>query len=403
MPRVLAVLFLTACAGCNDEPTETPTPTEEERTPVSLRVATYNTSLYGDAAGQIASRLAGDDDQARGVAEVLQHVRPDVVLLNELDYAAGNAEALASAYLAVGQNGLDPLDYPYVYAAPSNTGVHSGFDLDDDGTVTSTPGSQAYGNDAWGYGTYEGQYGFAVFSRFPIEDVRTFQTFRWADMPDHVMPPGWFDTDEAAAVRLSSKNHVDLSIRVGDAEDQVLHLLASHPTPPSFDGPEDRNGRRNHDEIRFFADYLDGGADSYHVDDEGVQGGLGGSAHFVVVGDLNADPADGGSREGAITQLTEHPLVNDPLPTSEGAAEQAENQGGANDDHTTPAAQDTADFEDRNVGNLRIDYALPSTSLTVDGAGVFWPLESDPAFSLIGTFPYPISDHRPVWVDVTVP
>jgi len=31
---------------------------------------------------------------------------------------------------------------------------------------------------------------------------------------------------------------------------QVIHILASHPTPPVFDGVEDRNGRRNHDEIR---------------------------------------------------------------------------------------------------------------------------------------------------------
>ena len=28
------------------------------------------------------------------------------------------------------------------------------------------------------------------------------------------------------------------------------------PTPPAFDGEEDRNGRRNHDEIRFWVDYV---------------------------------------------------------------------------------------------------------------------------------------------------
>ena len=36
-------------------------------------------------------------------------------------------------------------------------------------------------------------------------------------------------------------------------------------------------------------------------------------------------------------------------------------------------------------------------------AGVFWPLESDPLFYLVGTFPFPSSDHRLVWVDLTWP
>ena len=30
-----------------------------------------------------------------------------------------------------------------------------------------------------------------------------------------------------------------------------------HPTPPVFDGPDDHNGTRNHDEIRFWSDYID--------------------------------------------------------------------------------------------------------------------------------------------------
>jgi hypothetical protein len=31
---------------------------------------------------------------------------------------------------------------------------------------------------------------------------------------------------------------------------------------------------------------------------------------------------------------------------------------------------------------------------------VFWPLSTDPLFRLVGTFPFPTSDHRPVWIDV---
>jgi hypothetical protein len=46
---------------------------------------------------------------------------------------------------------------------------------------------------------------------------------------------------------------------------------------------------------------------------------------------------------------------------------------------------------------------LPRRTLQIVDAGVFWPLSSDPAFPLVGTFPFPGSDHRLVWVDVTVP
>ena len=45
--------------------------------------------------------------------------------------------------------------------------------------------------------------------------------------------------------------------RSGSAR-SIVHFLVSHPTPPTFDGAEDRNGTRNHDEIRFWADYIGG-------------------------------------------------------------------------------------------------------------------------------------------------
>ena len=41
---------------------------------------------------------------------------------------------------------------------------------------------------------------------------------------------------------------------------KVVHFLVHHPTPPVFDGAEHRNRLRNHDEIRFFADYVGCGA-----------------------------------------------------------------------------------------------------------------------------------------------
>ena len=75
---------------------------------------------------------------------------------------------------------------------------------------------------------------------------------------------------------------------------------------PVFDGPEDRNGRRNHDEIRLLADYITPAKSSYLTDDQGVRGGLAEEAAFVILGDMNADPHDGASRSHAARQLLEH-------------------------------------------------------------------------------------------------
>ena len=75
-------------------------------------------------------------------------------------------------------------------------------------------------------------------------------------------------------------------------------------------------------------------------------------------------------------------------------------QGGINDTHLSDPAFDTADFSDTAPGNLRADYVLPSKQLRLTDAGVFWPLASDPLFDLVGTFPFPSSDHRLVWIDV---
>ncbi|WP_407320106.1 endonuclease/exonuclease/phosphatase family protein [Isoptericola halotolerans] len=373
----------------------------------TLRVATYNLSLNRATEGELRADLAtGDDAQAATVAEVIQRADPDVVLLNEFDFdAAGTAvDLFRENYLEVGQGGADPVTYRFAYSAPSNTGVPSGFDLNNDGTVGG-------GDDAFGFGQFPGQYGMVVLSKYPIatERVRTFQHFLWKDMPGALLPDDpstsepadWFSDEELEVVRLSSKSHWDVPVRVGRT---TVHVLASHPTPPTFDGPEDRNGRRNHDEIRFWADYVTPGkASRYIEDDDGGRGGLHPGAPFVILGDQNADPHDGDSYDVAIDQLLEHRRIEDPLPTSAGAVEAAALQGGANLAHTGDPALDTADFADTAPGNLRADYVLPSKHrLRVQDAGVFWPTLEDPSSALTGTYPFPSSDHRLVWVDVSV-
>ena len=371
-----------------------------------LRVATFNASLNRGAAGELVADLSAPDDvQAQAVAEVIQRVNPDVVLLNEFDYVPDGVavDLFRDHYLEVGQGGAAPVEYPYAYVAPSNTGIPSGADLNNDGRIGG-------GDDAYGFGLFEGQYGMAVLSKHPIDldAVRTFQTFLWKDMPGALLPDDpataapadWYTPEELEVVRLSSKSHWDVPI---DVDGTTVHLLASHPTPPTFDGAEDRNGRRNHDEIRFWADYVTpGSASRYIVDDEGMPGGLPAGTPFLIAGDQNADPLDGDSVDAAIDQLLEHPFIVDPQPRSTGAVEASALQGRANLEHEGDPALDTADFADGAPGNLRVDYVLPSRRLGVADGGVFWPELTDPLSRLTGIFPFPTSDHRLVWVDVAV-
>jgi hypothetical protein len=368
-----------------------------------VRFATFNASLNRGATGALIADLSTpDNQQAANVAEVIQRVRPDVLLINEFDFDAGG-RALAlfqDNYLSVPHNGARAIRYPYRFTAPSNTGIPSGHDLNNDGTVGG-------GDDAYGFGLFPGQFGMAVYSKYPIDTrrIRTFQLFRWQDMPGALIPAGWYSPDELADLRLSSKSHWDLPIRIDRRT--TVHFLVSHPTPPVFDGPEDRNGRRNHDEIRFWADYLSPHRSRYIYDDSGRRGGLRPGARFVIAGDQNADPFDGDSVDEAAQQLLDHPLVNSrTIPTSPGGPAATERQAGANLTHTGDPRFDTADFADTAPGNLRVDYVLPSRGLRLRSSGVFWPTPEDPLFRLVGDFDpslpggFPTSDHRLVWVNV---
>ncbi len=378
---------------------------------MTVRFATFNASLNRAAAGDLMTDLSTPENtQAQAIAEIIQRSNPDVVLVNEFDFdAAGEAAArFQENYLSVSQNGVDSVEYPYVYAAPSNTGIPSGLDLNNDGSVGGP-------DDAYGFGFFPGQFAFVIYSKYPIvtDQIRTFQEFLWADMPNALLPEDpndadgngdtnqWFTPEELAAVRLSSKNHVDVPI---DVNGEIIHVLASHPTPPVFDGPEDRNGRRNYDEIRFWADYIEGA--DYIYDDSGIFGGLGSGAKFVIMGDQNSDPFDGDSLPGAAQLLLENPLVNTAVtPSSAGGPDAAIRQGGVNGNQIGDPAFDTADFgfnpadptTDIAPGNLRVDYVLPSQNLGITEAQVFWQPSTDPLFPLAE---FPTSDHRLVYVDV---
>ncbi len=395
----------------------------------TVRFGTFNASLNRLSAGQALTDLSTPGNaQADAVAEIIQRVRPEVLLINEFDYYAPTAahpdgplvDAFRDNYLAVAHNGAQPIDYPYTFVAESNTGLTSGFDLNNNGVYDDTPGDNPYGDDSFGFGVFPGQFGMAVFSQHPIDTdaIRTFQHFLWKDMPGAMLPDDpatpepadWYSPAELDVFRLSSKSHWDVPV---DIDGKTVHFLVSHPTPPVFDGPEDRNGTRNHDEIRLWADYITPGRTSRYIyDDAGSYGGLKPGSLFVIAGDQNSDPLDGDSIPGSTQQLIDHPLVNTKMtPSSAGGPYWAGVQDALNDSHESDPLYDTADFCDTPAfppcsgpGNLRADYVLPRKNLRIVDAGVFWPTASDPLAYLTGAgFPVPSSDHRAVWVDLRVP
>lgn len=398
---LLAALPVTVALPAAAAPGAEPPPAGQSAAELrSVRFATFNASLNRTEPGQLLRDLSTpDNEQARKVAEVIQRNAPDVLLVNEFDYVRSGAaaDAFRQNYLRRSQRGAAPIDYPYAFTAPANTGVPTGFDLNRDGT-TDGP------DDAQGFGEFPGQYGMLVLSKYPIDTAaaRTFQRFKWRDMPNALLPDDpataaprdWYSPRVLDKLRLSSKSHWDLPIRVGG---RTVHFLVDHPTPPSFDGPEKRNATRNHDEVRFWADYVTEGKSGYIYDDKGRRGGLDPRARFVIAGDQNADPADGDGVDGGIERLLNAPRVIDPKPFSVGGLFAAINQGGANDEHRGRALLDTADFGDSAPGNLRVDYVLPSIGLIPLYGKVFWPTPGSPLARLND-----VSDHHLVRQDVLV-
>ncbi len=388
-------MTLAACSS----PTKMDEPADRQAKP--LRVATYNTSLFSDEAGGVIRQLEGDSTHASKIAAVLQKVRPDLVLLNEFDYddAHRAADLFQRRYLEVPQpGGGESLRYPYRYLAPVNTGVPSGLDLDQNGSVGTS--GRELGNDAWGYGLHPGQYGMLVLSRFPIDEaqVRTFQRLRWSTLPGATNPvdpgtrKGFYPDAIWKQLRLSSKSHWDVPVRMPGG---TVHFLVSHPTPPVFDGPENRNGLRNADEIRLWREYLTPGDAPWLCDDQGRCGGLAPDARFVIAGDLNNDPADGDGQHDAIIELLEHlRVMHMATPRSEGGEQTALAYAAKGMQRRGAPAHVTGDFGRRN-GALRLDYVLPSTGFALTGSGVFWP-KKDQADAAIADG----SDHHLVWVDL---
>lgn len=316
-------------------------PAEAETT---VRIATFNTELAREGPGLLLRDILSEDDpQVEAVARLIAGAKPDVIALQGIDYDHEliAARALAQRIAAHGHY------LPHVYALRPNTGMTTGLDLDGDRR-------KGRPRDAQGYGTFAGQGGMAVLSRFPIvvEDVRDFSGILWRDVPEALLrledgTPLLTDRVEKLQ-RFSTVAHWVVPVRIAD---QTLRLLTFHASPPVFDGPEDRNGRRNHDEIVFWLKYLDGAF------------GAKPEAPFVLAGDANLDPVDGVGRKAAIRRLLADDRMIDPKPMRPAGVAQG-------DGHAGDPRLDTVDWPGPDPGSLRVSYVLPSADLEVLKAGI---------------------------------
>ena len=131
----------------------------------------------------------------------------------------------------------------------------------------------------------------------------------------------------------------------------VLRLMTWHATTPAFDGPEDRNGRRNHDETAFWSALLAGNLTFAPPE-----------VPFLLIGQANSDPAKGDGRPDAIRALLANPMLQDVLPPG-----------------------DTVDYGG-TIGALRVAYILPSSGLAITDSGIGGASDA--------------SRHRPIWVQI---
>lgn len=316
--------------------------------------------------------IKADDPQIEAGIVVLLALKADLLVLTDFDYDHDGA-ALAALQARLRAAGLD---YPEALALRPNTGIPTGLDLDHDGALAGPRDAQAYGR-------FAGQAAMAILSKLPIDrdHVTDYSGLLWRDLPGANLPPD-LAPEAAALQRLSTAGHY--AVPVTYAPGKALTLLVWSATPPIFDGPEDRNGRRNADETALWLRLLDGKLPK--PPDPGFHPAP--RPPFLLMGEPNLDPQDGDGLPENLRALMARPELQDPMPR--GTAGRADH--GAGDPRL-----DTAVF--KTGWGLRLDMILPSRDLGVVAAGVLWPPDSDPLALTLAT----ASRHRPVWLRLTLP
>lgn len=305
----------------------------------TLRIATYHAEFSRDGPGLLLRDLKAGD-MAEAISDIVT-VAPDVLLLTDFDYdLTGAALAALQERLATAGHAM-----PHSFARLTNAGRPSGADLDGDGRLGEA-------EDALGFGMFSGQGGMALLAVLPFIDseAEDFSALLWRDLDGSLLDDG---IPGANILPLASDGHWRVPVALPSGGQ--LALLAFHAQTPVFDGPEDRNGRRNRDQIRFWADQV-------RLTPE----------PFILFGNANLDPNGGEGRRMAIRDLLDHPELQDPQPRS------------------AAGALATVDWPDPELGDLRVSYVLPSAGTIPSNSGVHWPdRQGGPA-------------HKLVWVDVEI-
>lgn len=303
-----------------------------------IRLALWHAQISREGPGLLWRDLQKNDPSLAVLASAISAADADIVVLTRFDFDAEGAALKEFARL---------VDSGHQYDLPlsSNSGVPTGLDIDGDGRVGEPEDGQAFGR-------FPGQEALAVLSRYPIAGnaVRSFNALLWRDVPgSHIT-----QSDTGYDVqRLSSGGHWIVPVDITeDGKAWRLSLLIGHAGAPVFDGPEDRNGRRNLDELRLWGQIIDG----LH--------GPAPDRAMVFMADTNLDPDRGDGFRDAMAAFLARGDLSDPLP-----------------------GQITAEWE--QPGPMRVSYLLPSKDLHIRAARV-WPV-------------VPNQSHRLITVDITLP
>ncbi|SEW46026.1 Endonuclease/Exonuclease/phosphatase family protein [Cognatiyoonia koreensis] len=324
-----------------------------------IRIATFAAPLSRDGPGLLLRDLGREDAQIDAITAIISTVDPDILLLTDVDH---DHDGLALTALR------ERFGYPHQFATRPNSGLMTTLDLDQNGKLGEA-------RDAQGYGRFPGDGGMAILSRWPIGNVTDLSDLLWQDMPGATLPQEWPAVVNAQQ-RLSSAGHWIAPVLHPEG---AITLMAFSATPPVFDGPEDRNGLRNRDELLLW---------SHILDTEELE-------NFVILGNANLDPSDGEGLRDAMAEFLADPRLQDPEPISDGG------NVAANPTHVGDPALDTADWPEDGPGNLRVSYVLPDADWIVADAGVFWPAPDDPLADLLGSDGLAAGPHRLVWVDIS--
>ncbi|MFK7877406.1 MAG: endonuclease/exonuclease/phosphatase family protein [Paracoccaceae bacterium] len=320
----------------------------------SLRVAFYHTELSRKGPGLLLRDIQrGEDPQIIAILDVISKVAPDIVVLASFDWDEYNAALTAfSQALETAGHAM-----PHVFAAQPNRGRPTGLDLNGNGRFHEA-------EDAQGFARFTGADGLAILSRWPIvvPEIINASAMLWADLPDALLP--YPDSPKGLELIKTLSTTAHWLIPVETPSQGRAWIGTYFATAPVFDGPEDRNGRRSHDETAFWTKLLDKTLPFMPPD------------HLIIAGHANLDPKRGEGRCCAIRDLLNNPKTQDPL-----------------------GDQITVDWRRDDLENMRVSYMLPDKTWLVRDAGIYWP---DPG-TAHGDQAATASRHRLIWVDVAKP